>query len=376
MTSDRLRMYIIEVLLLIFSLCCIIFSGIFTKTVIAVVLFLFMIISNILIKSCRLKGKYNRKITPLMIIIGLVYIAFIYVLGIYIGFYTATVKFSKWTLLNYVIPHTIIIIAIENIRKTILLKEEKKSQIILLIATVILDVAIAININNVKSLKDYFMLIGFIVFSSIANNLLYNHIIIKYQNCKAIIAYRLILTLYLYIIPIVPNMHILFESVLKMILPYIIYLVLKGMYGKKEIEFFSKKKTRDIVLISILIIFLTILLMLISCQFKYGMLVIGSGSMTGTINKGDVIIYETLDEIVNIGDIIVFNNNGTKIIHRVIDKKDSGTGTKYYTKGDANPNQDKGYREIEDIIGKVRFTIPQVGQLTVLLNEMFVQNGG
>ena len=42
--------------------------------------------------------------------------------------------------------------------------------------------------------------------------------------------------------------------------------------------------------------------MLISCKFKFGVLVIGSGSMTGTINKGDIVLYETYgknDELKN-----------------------------------------------------------------------------
>ena len=113
--------------------------------------------------------------------------------------------------------------------------------------------------------------------------------------------------------------------------------------------------------------------MLISCQFRYGILVIGSGSMTGTINKGDAIIYERQhkDEEIKIGDIIVFYNDKVKVIHRVIDKKDFGNGIHYYTKGDANPNKDEGYRTEETIIGKVKLRVPYMGQLTIMLNEFF-----
>ena len=44
---------------------------------------------------------------------------------------------------------------------------------------------------------------------------------------------------------------------------------------------------------------------------------------------------------------------------------------KYYTKGDANSNEDEGYRTEADIVGKVKLRIPYIGQLTVLLNELF-----
>ena len=36
------------------------------------------------------------------------------------------------------------------------------------------------NIYNLKTVNDYFVLVSFVIFASIANNLLFNHIIIKY----------------------------------------------------------------------------------------------------------------------------------------------------------------------------------------------------
>lgn len=371
MKIDNLIMYIVEICLIVFLLCCIFYTEIFSKTIIAIILLFLMIISNILIKSYKSKGKYNKKITGIMTIIGIIYISYIYIAGIYTGFYNSTVKFSKFAIINYIIPYIVIIIAIENIRKTILLKEEKKSNILILIATIILDVVLTTNIYNVKSLTDYYMLIGFIIFSSIANNILYSYIIKQYRNCKAIIIYRIITTIYVYIIPIIPNINLLFESILRILIPFIIYTILGKMYGKKEKEVRTVTKTKDIVITLFLAILVGGIIMLISCQFRYGMLVIGSGSMTGTINKGDAIIYRKLDDEIEIGDIIVFYNDNVRIIHRVIDKKNTGKEIRYYTQGDANPNQDEGYRVEEDVIGKVKLRIPYIGQLAVLLNEIF-----
>ena len=376
MKSDKIIMYIIEISLIIFLFCCISFQQIFTKMIIAIVLLVFMIISEKLIKSYKSKGKYNKKVTGLMVIIGIVYISMIYMLGIYMGFYNATVKLSTWSVINYIIPYIVIIISTENIRKSILLKEDKKSNVILLIATVMLDVALTTNIHNVKTLNDYFILIGFIIFSSISNNILYNYIIKKYRNSKAIIGYRLITTLYVYIIPIIPKINILFESIIRIIIPFLIYLILEAMYSKKEKQLSVGVKIKDIIITSILGIIAIGIIMLISCQFKYGILVIGSGSMTGTINKGDAIIYKTLDkdEEIKKGDIIVFYNEKVRVIHRVIDIKNYGTGIKYFTQGDANPNVDEGYREREDIIGKVKLRIPYIGDLTLMINELFEQS--
>ena len=371
MKTDKTIMYGIEILLIISSLCFVFFTEILTKTIMSVILLIFMVISNKFIKSDKSKGRYDRRVTKLMLFVAVFYLSATYVLGIYVGFYNATVRFSMWTLINYIIPYILIIIATENIRKTILLKEHKKSNIIIIFLCVILDIALTTNIYSVKTLLDYFMLIGFVIFSSIANNLLYNYIIINFRNSRAIIGYRIITIVYVYFIPIIPNIHILFESILRMIVPSIIYIVLATNYARAKKEVVIKKKTGEIMITAIFGIFAIGLLMLVSCKFKYGALVIGSGSMTGTINKGDVIIYETLDETVEIGDIIVFKSDDIRVIHRVIDKKDSGTGMRYYTKGDANPNEDEGYSEESDIIGKVKLRLPYLGQLTILLNELF-----
>ena len=112
--------------------------------------------------------------------------------------------------------------------------------------------------------------------------------------------------------------------------------------------------------------------MVVSCRFSVGMLVIGSGSMTGTINKGDIIIYEKYNEKKEIktGDIVVFAYDNKKIIHRIIEQKVYGEETRYYTKGDANQEKDDGYRKRNDIIGKVKFKIPYIGYFTLWINDL------
>lgn len=375
MKNDKTIMYIIEALMIITSLCFVIFAEFFTRTIIAIVLLFWMIIGNEYIKSFKAKGRYDRSVTKVMTIIAIIYLVIIYVLGIYIGFYNATVTFSKWSLLNYIIPYICIIIFSENIRKTIILKDDKVAKILILIAFIITDVALTTNIFNVTGLMDYFMLIALVIFSSIANNLLFNYISSKFRNCKAIIIYRIILTIYVYIIPIIPNLHILFESIFKIIVPYIIYVLLEAMYTKSKPEISTQTQTKEIVAIIIALMFSAGLLMLVSCKFLFGALVIGSGSMTGTLNKGDVIVYKALNteekDNIEVGDIIVFHNDDLRVIHRVVGKKEGNYGYCYFTQGDANQNQDAGYRVEDDIIGKVIFRLPYLGQVTILLNDLF-----
>ena len=373
MKSEKLRLYTIELTLIIFLLLAMIFNNIFTRQVISIILLVFMIISLKLIKSDKIQYLNTRQIIILLSAFGIIYVATIYIIGIFVGFYNAAVKLSLWSILNYIIPYIVIIISSEIIRKTLLLKEDKISRIIILIAMTILDMILWTNIYELETVKDYFTLISFIIFSSIANNLLYNYIVIKYRGWVANIIYRLLTTLYMYISPIVPNIYIFWESVIRLIVPYIIYIILEQIYSKKTKIVSTKQKRRDIITTIILCIVVILIVMLISCKFRFGVLTIGSGSMTGTINKGDMILYERYeeDEQIKTGDIIVFTSEDLRVVHRVVDQRDLGEEIRYYTKGDANEQEDEGYRIRKDVIGKVKFRIPYIGYLTLWVNNIF-----
>ena len=371
MKSEKIRLYAIELSLVIFLLLANIFNNIFTRQITAIILLVFMVVSIKLIKNDKL-GLINKKqIIILLTSIAIIYVALIYISGIFIGFYNATVKLSMWSILNYIIPYIVIIISSEIIRKTILLKEDKKSKLIILMAMVILDVLLWTNIYDLKTAQDYFVLIFFIIFSSIANNLLYNYIIIKYRNAVAIISYRLITTLYIYVFPIVPNIYIFFEAIIRLIIPYVIYIIIETLFSKNNQVVSVEQRRKETVITIILFFIVAIIVMLVSGKFRFGVLTIGTGSMTGTINKGDIILYEKYDEsqTINTGDIIIFIDKDIQIVHRVVDQRDFGDETRYYTKGDANVQEDDGYRLKKDVVGKVKIRIPYIGYLTLWVND-------
>ena len=62
--------------------------------------------------------------------------------------------------------------------------------------------------------------------------------------------------------------------------------------------------------------------MLISCNFRYGMLVIGSESMTGEINKGDAVVFEAYEkQKIHEGNVIIFEDGDRRVVHLVVDIK-------------------------------------------------------
>jgi signal peptidase I len=371
MKSEKIKIYVIEIALIIFFLLAMIFNKVITRQILAIVLLVFMGITTLLIKTYKMDLTNKRQIILLLTGIGVIYVAVLYLIGIFAGFYNATVKLSLWSIWKYIIPYIVIIISSEMIRKKIVLKEDKISKIIILVIMVMLDVILTTNIYNLNTAKDYFTLVSFVIFASIANNLLFNYIEIQYRNAKAIIIYRIITTVYVYVFTIIPDLYIFLESIIKMVVPYIIYIILENVYSKQKLVVTIETRKKERIISTIVCIITVIIVMLISCKFKYGVLVIGSGSMTGTINKGDIILYEkykNTDDI-KVGNIIVFYEDDIKVIHRIIDQKLMGEETRYYTKGDANQKQDEGYRETKDIIGQVKARIPYMGWFTLWIND-------
>ena len=93
-----------------------------------------------------------------------------------------------------------------------------------------------------------------------------------------------------------------------MLYPYIIYAIFEKLFSKNDFVVAYNDKKKAFVGNTVLIIILSLLIMLISCQFKYGIIVIGSSSMTGSINKGDAVIYESYsNQVIKNGQVIIFD---------------------------------------------------------------------
>lgn len=102
--------------------------------------------------------------------------------------------------------------------------------------------------------------------------------------------------------------------------------------------------------------------------FGTSALIVATGSMSGTIEEGDLIIIKKSDEY-KTGDIVTFIQDGDTIptTHRIIRIRDG----KFYTKGDANNAEDTHPIEQAEIVGKVTKTVPHVGLFFRWLKDEF-----
>lgn len=134
-----------------------------------------------------------------------------------------------------------------------------------------------------------------------------------------------------------------------------------------------KKIIKDILIVGV-----GVLAIWIGLQAVFGtqnpFYVVASGSMVPVLEVYDVLVVQGHDPFkeIEIGDIIVFNrpsDHNRVIVHRVVSIIDENPKI-IRTQGDANPASIPGTDfpiSEEEYIGKVVFTLPQVGYVTQVL---------
>lgn len=365
--------YILQFFIIIFFLSILLTSKILTnKILVAFFLAIYAFVIKLLLDKPNTVSMYKKEVLKYMTIFGVIYVVLYYVIGIYVGYYKSVYTLSIFTLFNYVIPLIVIILTSEYIREVFISDKTRLSKINTFIFAVLVDLVIYVNIYNLFDIQEFLQALGYVFFASIVSNMLYNYIAEKFGVAPNI-SYRLITTLYVYLIPIIPNVYIYFKSICRMVYPLLIYVVLKSAYEKEKTIVTKNNRFFQNMITIVVVIIISVISMLISCKFKYGMLVIGSGSMTGAIDKGDAIIFEKENDAkkINEKDIIVFRDNKRTIVHRVIKKEDINDEIRLYTKGDNNMQEDPEYVTQSNLQGIVRIRIPDIGMPTIWINEFF-----
>lgn len=97
--------------------------------------------------------------------------------------------------------------------------------------------------------------------------------------------------------------------------------------------------------------------------FGYSFFEVATGSMSPTIEVGDVVITKITKDV-NKNDVIVYKDGESIITHRLIEKNEE----EIITRGDANNSEDKPIKE-NMIIGQVIKIIPQLGTWQKILSS-------
>lgn len=315
----------------------------------------------------------KKKVTLVVTVIVIVGIAVTYALGAFLGFLRNGYSQSLKNIAKNTFSPIFIITFMELFRYNVIRANKNKFKFVVFITALltILEMQMSIATNIKWDILQVYIAVTSIIIPKIAKNMLLSYMSYKigYQPC---LIYRLILELYIYLAPYLPNFGDYLNSMFGLIIPMLVFSYVSTIIDEHEEgikqEFIAEKsRLVEVPLYFVIFVFIA----LISRVFPIFMIGIGSESMTGVINKGDAVIaYKAINPQINVDDVIVFEVPGMVVIHRVIDIEEID-GVKYYrTKGDANPTKDNFDVTMDQIKGKVKFRVPYISIPSVCLTEV------
>lgn len=96
-----------------------------------------------------------------------------------------------------------------------------------------------------------------------------------------------------------------------------------------------------------------------------------SNSMKPYFQQGDLVYVDRKCDSSELEkrDVIAFETEGSTVTHRIVNIKSTG----FTTKGDANEVEDLNEVKRENVIGKVVFVIPQLGNVQMFFSKYIVE---
>ena len=375
----------ITLLILELVLASLLFFNVFVSksldTTICLISLSVFLILTVLLKQFK-KPVLRNKTDGILVVLGttIILMGAFYMLGFKTGFSTSYSSIFK----NYISPMSwikvFLIVGLSEITRYVVVNIECRNkylnfvyQALMVIILFFVEMNIATKSYNFSSFNQLYEFFALIFVQSISKNLLLNYVTKRY-GIKPCLCYRLIMDLYIYILPITPKINVFIEGVILLVFPYVVYSILKSFEDHTKLEPIRKTKKHNKISTIIFSIVFAILVALVSREFEYAMIAIGSGSMTGTVNKGDAVVYkryhkdtDTLKE----GDIIVYLKENMTIVHRIYRVYTLDGETVYQTKGDYNENADNWVVKKGDITGIVKFRVLLIAWPSVYINEIF-----
>lgn len=318
----------------------------------------------------------KNQVLLILTVIALLYVMLFYLSGMEFGYYQNPYRFTSgnnfW---RFFLPIAVIIVCTERVRYVLMAQKEFLTRALCYVSCVIADMLIVSNIPSVRTFNQFMDLVAGAVLPALLSNLLYNYLAKRYGMYPNIV-FRSITILHAYTFSVTSGIEASLINLFKLFLPIIIYLFIDALYERKVRYALGNIspvwKIASAILTAIVIVIMVGTVMLVSNQFKYGSLVIATESMTGELNKGDVVMFERYDDqIIEEGQIIVFEKRGSMIVHRVVEIEIINGVARYYTKGDANEDNDEGFITNAEIVGVTSVKLPYFGYPTLWMRNLF-----
>ena len=321
------------------------------------------------------RHRFTKDIIFDVIIFLLIFFLIYYLSGLIIGFARTDNYYTLNGIKTFIIPIVITIILKEFLRYQVIMKSEGNKILMILscILFIFLDVTNPIFYNGFSSKYDTFIFFALTLLPAISTNIVCSYLTFK-VGYKPNILYLLVMNLYQYLLPLVPNPNEYIASIVRFLLPILLGYKLSGFFNltaDQEIDRnYNKTSAWSLIVPTILV---AVLVYFTSGYFHYYAVAIASGSMEKAISKGDIVVIEKIDkqyDKLEKGQVIAYTYHGVLVVHRIVNIIEDKGEYYVYTKGDANAKEDNYVVEQDTIMGTVEFVIPYLGLPTVWLNEM------
>lgn len=340
-----------------------------------IILSVFMIITSflsiILLGYRHEKNSIQRKEIRFIIIYQIIVCFFImYGLGFILGFQNNAYSLSFIKIIKNIINPLIFIITSEIIRNVVIKGNKDKKSIIVIITILILllDMLTSINSYNLSNFNGIFIFVTTSLLPLITKHFMLSYVS-YYTSIKECLLYRIVVDLYIYVVPIVSDLGNYLTSLIDVLYPYIIYTSINKVINRREpIEHDFKNKRFDAVDV-LFTAFIVFLVLIITGAMGIQIISIGSNSMSPSINKGDAVILKLKNNDFKKNDVISFDYRGRNTVHRIVSIENINGETIYHTKGDANNSSDNIEVKKDMIKGKVLFRIPYIGYPSIWIKE-------
>ena len=321
------------------------------------------------------KHRYVEDIILDTVIYLIIFFIIFYLLGIFISFAKVENYYNFYGLKTFILPIIISTVLKEILRYMFMSKSEgnKLLYITTCLMFIFIEVTVALAIVDFSSKYKTFLFVAITLLPAITNSIVNCYLTLKI-GYKPIIFFVLVVSLYRYLFPIIPNPDEYLTSIVQLLLPIGFLYRTHKFLSKDYDEFITRDYNKRLLGAYVVPVLLTICLVYItSGYFHYYAIAIASGSMEPNISRGDVVIIEKLDEQydkLEVGQVIAYRYEGIIVVHRLVNIiKDNGKYY-FYSRGDSNESDDNWVITEDMIIGTVDHKIPFVGLPTVWLNEL------
>ena len=186
------------------------------------------------------------------------------------------------------------------------------------------------------------------------------------------IFYRVFFELLFLSVPVIPNLNFNFLMIVMFLFVIFTWSWIRSMIFDKVVEDRKVVVKRILLNATLSSIIFVITFILVTGITDFSLIGIASSSMSPSIKIGDMLVIKNnySKDKYSKNDIVVFEHNNKKIVHRIISKKYVNGDFIYEVKGDNNRDKDNILLKNDDIQGKIIYRIPYIAYPAVELKKI------